>query len=138
MSRRDTYHYVVKNALIREGWTITHDPYYFEIEPKLSSDIGAERTIAAEKDHEKIVVEVKSFRQESQVVELEKAMGQYGIYQDLLHDQDPDREFYLAVPFHAFNNVFSKKVGKIALRVFGVNLIIYSLSEDEPLVWKKR
>lgn len=30
MSRRDTYHYIVKHALIREGWTITHDPYYFE------------------------------------------------------------------------------------------------------------
>ncbi len=31
MSRRDTYHYVVTDALIREGWTITHDPYTFDI-----------------------------------------------------------------------------------------------------------
>ncbi|GAK55505.1 hypothetical protein U27_02339 [Candidatus Vecturithrix granuli] len=29
MSRKDTYHPLVKEALIREGWTITHDPYYF-------------------------------------------------------------------------------------------------------------
>jgi hypothetical protein len=27
MSRRDIYHNTVKQALIQEGWTITHDPY---------------------------------------------------------------------------------------------------------------
>ncbi|MCP4397416.1 MAG: hypothetical protein GY801_08990, partial [bacterium] len=61
MSRRDTYHYVVKDALIREGWTITHDPYTFDTEPQLSTDLGAERTIAAEKGEDKIAVEIKSF-----------------------------------------------------------------------------
>ena len=49
MSRRDMYHNVVKDALIREGWTITHDPYTFDTEPQLAADLGAERTIAAKK-----------------------------------------------------------------------------------------
>ena len=30
MPRKDTFHNVVKNALIKDGWTITHDPYTLE------------------------------------------------------------------------------------------------------------
>jgi hypothetical protein len=43
--------------------------------------LGAERTLAAERGNEKIAVEIKSFLSESQVTELERAVGQYGIYQ---------------------------------------------------------
>ena len=28
---KDLYHNVVKNALINEGWTVTHDPYPLKI-----------------------------------------------------------------------------------------------------------
>ncbi len=42
MSRRDMYHNIVKEALIREGWEITHDPYNFDAAPKFSTDIGAD------------------------------------------------------------------------------------------------
>jgi hypothetical protein len=27
MPRRDIYHDVVKNAPVKDGWTITHDPF---------------------------------------------------------------------------------------------------------------
>ncbi len=75
MSRRDTYHEIVKQALIKEGWTITHDPYVFDSDPQLATDLGAERLIAAERETEKIAVEIKSFLNQSQVVDLEKAIG---------------------------------------------------------------
>ena len=56
MSRRDKYHNTVKHALLREGWIITHDPYYFvNTDPQLSTDMGAERLIAAENATQKIV-----------------------------------------------------------------------------------
>ena len=133
MSRRDKYHDVVKNALIREGWTITHDPYYFvDTDPQLSTDIGAERLIAAENATQKIVVEVKSFLEESQVVELEKAIGQYGLYRRFLARQAP---LYLAVPQHAFEDIFSRQVGREAIEEFHLRLFVYSLLENEPLVW---
>lgn len=91
MSRKDTYHDVVKYALSLEGWTISHDPYFLQSDPKLSIDLGAQRTIAAEKGREKIAVEIKSFIADSQVTELERAIGQYGIYQELLQIQEPER-----------------------------------------------
>jgi XisH protein len=135
MSRRDTYHDVVKYALIREGWTISHDPYFLQSDPKLSIDLGIQSTIAAEKGCEKIAVEIKSFIADSQVTELERAIGQYGIYQELLQIQEPDRELYLAVPIDAFENIFSRQVGKLAIKKFQLKLIVFSFSEEE-LLWK--
>ncbi|KOR31851.1 hypothetical protein TI05_11005 [Achromatium sp. WMS3] len=136
MSRKDTYHELVKNTLSQEGWIITHDPYIFETDPKLSTDLGAERLIAAERGIEKIAVEIKSFVTESQVVELEKAVGQYGIYAELLKTQEADRTLFLAVPTTAFENILSRQVGKIAVQRFCIKLIIYSIAKKEPLIWK--
>ena len=56
MSRGDRYHDIVKRALIREGWTISHDPYVLNTDPKLAIDLGAERMIAAEREYEEIAV----------------------------------------------------------------------------------
>ena len=48
--------------IIEEGWNITHDPYQIDIGfTDLYIDLGAERLIAAEKDSEKIAIEIKSF-----------------------------------------------------------------------------
>ncbi len=135
MSRRDTYHYVVKQALQQEGWTITHDPYTFETDPPLSTDLGAERLLAAEKDTEKIAVEIKSFISDSQVGELEKAAGQYRLYRRALAIQEPERTLVLAVPIHAFADIFHRQVGLLAMEEFEFNLVVYSLVPGEPLQW---
>ena len=78
MSRRDIYHNTVKQALQKDGWTITHDPFPLEIGRKrLSVDLGAEKLISAKKSKRRIVVEVKSFIGQSDVKDLEQALGQY-------------------------------------------------------------
>ena len=100
-----------------------------------STDIGAERLMAAENATQKIVVEVKSFLEESQVVELEKAIGQYGLYRRFLARQAPERILYLAVPRHAFEDIFSRQVGREAIEEFHLLLFVYSLLENEPLIW---
>ena len=135
MSRRDTYHQIVKNALIREGWTITHDPYMFRSDPELSTDLGAERTIAAERAGEKIAIEIKSFLYGSQVSEFEKTIGQYELYQWLLQDQEPDRELYVAVPTYAYDGILSKAVGQMAVKKLRMKLIVYTISEEGGLQW---
>nr|WP_271254365.1 element excision factor XisH family protein [Pseudanabaena sp. Chao 1811] len=59
MPARDIYHNTVKTALEKDGWTITHDPFPLQIGKKrLSVDLGAERLISAEKNLQKIVVEM--------------------------------------------------------------------------------
>lgn len=72
MPAKDLYHDVVRNALIKEVWTVTHDPLRLQWGPKdLYVDLGAERLLAAEKPGHKIAVEVKSFVGPSIVADLE-------------------------------------------------------------------
>jgi Holliday junction resolvase-like predicted endonuclease len=62
MPAKNIYHNTVKNALIKEGWTITDDPLFIQFgEVDMYIDIGAERIIAAEKENQKIAIEIKSF-----------------------------------------------------------------------------
>jgi len=59
---KDLYHNAVRHGLERKGWTITHDPLEIDFgEVLLKIDLGAEQLIAAEKQDEKIAVEIKSF-----------------------------------------------------------------------------
>jgi hypothetical protein len=76
MPARDILHDVVKEALIKEGWTITNDPFLvaFGIR-KVYVDLGAERLLAAERGTDQIVVEVKSFLGASRMADLEQALG---------------------------------------------------------------
>jgi XisH protein len=60
---RDIFHDLVKEALIADGWLITDDPLTLltRIEGGISTDLGAEKIIVAEKGVTRIAVEVKSF-----------------------------------------------------------------------------
>lgn len=138
MARRDKFYQIVWDALEAEGWTITHEEYVFDADPQLSTDLGAERLLAAERQLEKIAVEIKSFLQDSQVAELEKAIGQYGLYRKLLESQEPNRKLYLAVPRHAYEDIFGRQVGKLAIEVFELQLIVYDVAQQEPLLWAKQ
>ena len=62
MPARDFYHDAVRNALIKDDWMITDDPYPLKLGQKdLFIDLGAEKILAAEKGSDKIAVEIKSF-----------------------------------------------------------------------------
>lgn len=62
MPAKDLYHDRVKTALIKDGWTITNDPYFIKYEDaELYADLAAEKPLSAERQGQKIVVEIKSF-----------------------------------------------------------------------------
>ncbi len=85
MPAKDIYHNSVKNALEKESWHITNDPFILRWGARdLYIDLGAQKLIAAEKSGHKIAVEVKSFISASPVADLEKALGQYILYYDIL------------------------------------------------------
>lgn len=57
MPAKDIYHDAVKNALIKDGWIITADPYYIIYgKLRLVADLGAERTLSAQREDQNIVV----------------------------------------------------------------------------------
>ena len=84
MPAKDFYHKTVRNALVKEEWTITHDPLTLKLGKKdFYVDLGANQLLAAEKVDRKIAVEIKSFTGRSDIDDLEKALGQYVLYQDI-------------------------------------------------------
>ena len=60
-------------------------------------DLGAERLIAAERNLERIAVEVKSFLAASTIYEFHLAIGQCFSYRIAIREQQPERQLYLAV-----------------------------------------
>jgi hypothetical protein len=136
MSRRDIYHNTVKQALQKDGWTITHDPFPLEIGRKrLSADLGAEKLISAQKRQKQIVVEVKSFVGQSDVRDLEQALGQYILYQQILDEMSIARLLYLAVPQRTFNSVFEVELGQILLKRKIIRLLVFNDDQEVIVQW---
>jgi hypothetical protein len=136
MPARDIYHDAVKNALIKDGWTITHDPFVLRWGTiDVYIDLGAEQLLAAERQGLKIAVEVKSFVGRSDVDDLEKALGQYILYHDILSKREPERVLYLAVHEEVFLGIFEEAVGKLLLENERVKLIVFDRRREDILRW---
>lgn len=136
MPAKDTYHEIVKNALVKDGWTITHDPLKLKWGTKdMYVDLGAERLLAAEKGEQQIAVEIKSFVGLSEVNDLENAMGKYVVYHSVMTRTEPNRVLYLAVHQEAFSDVFEDPLGKLLLEDYGVKLIVFDSQKEEILKW---
>ena len=75
---KDIFHQQVKEALINDGWEITHDPYILRAEEiEYEVDLGAEQLIAASRNTEKVLIEIKSFLRQSKTYEMHQALGQF-------------------------------------------------------------
>ena len=136
MPAKDIYHNTVKNALIKDGWTITHDPLLIRLTRKrLYVDLGAERLIAAERGTEKIAIEVKSFTRASDMKDLEEALGQFVLYAHLLMRHEPDRTLYLAVPEEVRKSVFEEEAGQILIQDGLIRLFSFNPTQEEIIQW---
>lgn len=136
MSAKDTFHNQVRDALEKEGWTITHDPYPLKIgRRKAFIDLAAEMPLAAEKDGLRIAVEIKSFLGQSPLDDLEDALGQYGIYRAILELRDPERTLYLALPSNTREMLLDERDFRHILREFETRLIFFDPLAQEALTW---
>jgi len=136
MPAKDIYHDTAKNALIKDGWTITHDPYVLRWgTTDVFIDLGAEQLFAAERPGQKIAVEVKSFVGRSDVDDLEKALGQYILYHDILSKREPERVLYLAVHEEVFLGIFEEAIGRLLLENQRLKLLVFDRREEVILRW---
>jgi hypothetical protein len=136
MPALDIYHETVKKALIKDGWTITHDPLSLKIGKKdIFIDIAAEKILVAEKKGQKIAVEVKSFVGTSEVEDLKNALGQYVLYEKILKHQLSERILYLAIRETIFNRLFSEEIGQILLEDNTLKLIVFNPEKEVITKW---
>ncbi len=136
MPAKDIYHDTVKNALIKDGWTITNDPLSLKIGKKdIFIDIAAEKLLVAEKQGKKIAVEVKSFVGTSEVEDLKNALGQYVLYEKILKRKLSERILYLAIRETIFNRLFTEEIGQILLEDNTIKLIIFDPEQEVITKW---
>lgn len=136
MPAKDAFH-VVKTALEKEGWLITHDPYALQAGTlELYVDLGAEKVIAAEKQGQKIAVEIKSFLSPSKITELYAALGQFIIYRIALQKQEANRTLYLAVPSTVYNEFFILPFIQSVIQSNQLCLLIYNIEQEAIEQWQ--
>ncbi|MDZ7959014.1 MAG: XisH family protein [Aulosira sp. DedQUE10] len=136
MPAKDIYHDTVKLSLIKDGWTITNDPLLLQYGTKdLFVDLGAEKILAAEKSGKKIAVEIKSFISPSPMNDLEKAIGQYILYKNILEETEKDRLLYLAVTNITYKDIFAEPIGKLVIQKNNLRLMIFNSNKQEIEEW---
>ncbi|MEZ2229965.1 MAG: XisH family protein [Microcoleus sp.] len=146
MPARDSIHNIVKQAIVKDGWQITDDPYVISYgERFLFVDLGATesssldridgRFIGAEYQNSRIAIEIKEFRGPSRIANLEQAIGQYIVYQLLLKQVDPERQVYLAIPDTIYYDLFSEPIGELVIAEIPLKLVIIDLKKTEVKQW---
>jgi hypothetical protein len=137
MPALDIYHNAVKNALIGEGWAITHDPLHLRWGRKdMYVDLGAKRLILAEREVQKIAVEVKSFISDSEMQAFRDAIGQFAIYRSVLRRTYPEYALFLAVRDVTYHALFEEPIGQLMIEDENLKLIVFDAEKEEILQWK--
>jgi hypothetical protein len=137
MPAKNIYHDAVVEALKADGWTITADPLTVTYGlRRLFVDLAAERTvIAAERKDERIAVEVQSFLGDSDIENLQHAVGQYVVYRLLLDEIEESRHLYLAVPDDVYTGILSEPLGQLVLADLKMRLLVFNPSTRGITQW---
>ena len=127
---------MVRIALEKEQWQITDDPLRLEVGgTKFEIDLGAQQLLAAERDQEKIAVEIKTFLSDSPLTDYHAALGQFLNYRLALEISDPTRILYLAVPVVAYETFFKREFAQISLERYQIKQIIYDPIQEVIVQW---
>jgi len=140
MPAKDHYHGACVRALEKDGWIITHDPLTVPVgKTDLLIDLGAERVVAAERNGERIAVEIKSFLRLSVVQDLKEAVGQYILYEGALAEspENVGRTLFLAIREETYDAVFEEAIGQMLLRHSHVRMIVFDPVQEVIIRWKK-
>ncbi len=133
---KNRFHDVVKIALEKEDWQITDDPYEINVDDvDFEIDLAAEQLLAAEREHQKIAVEIKSFISPSNVSDFHTALGQFLNYRDALETIEPDRLLYLAVRVPIYETFFQRRFIVAAVQRYQIRLIIYDVQQEVIVQW---
>ena len=137
MPAKDLYHDIVVVALAADGWKVTDDQLYLGYGDRdLWVDLGAERLpLTAEKQVERIAVEIKGFLNPSPVDDLQTAIGQFNMYRDVLAETESDRFLYLAITQRAWEGIFSEPLGQLMLERQRLRLIVFDAKTERIIKW---
>ena len=136
MSAKDKIHNIVKQAIINDGWVITHDPFTIAYgDDTVFADLAAERPFTAERNGEKIIVEIKSFVGRSSIQDFKTALGQYMLYLPAIGKLVPEYKLYVAISEATYFSDLQRDIIKLAVEAYQLPLIVVNLGKQEVTKW---
>ena len=137
MPAKDFFHKTVKTSLEKDGWIITDENLFIEVEDvDFYIDLTAEKILVAQKTGKKIAVEVKSFLGASDVTEFHSALGQCLNYRSALRLTEPDRTLYLAIPEDVYKEFFIRRFIQRVIVEHQLKLLIFNPTQEEIVQWR--
>jgi hypothetical protein len=133
---RDLIHKACREALEKDGWTITQDP--FILRPgglRMEIDLAAEQIFAAERGVERILIEVKSFIGKSKLTDFYEAKGKYDLYKRGLKWSKIDRKRCLAVEKRVYESFFQKPLIAETIEEEHIALIVFDAETEIIEQW---
>ena len=136
MPRKDQIHDAVKNALVKAGWTITNDPFRIHYEDlDVYADLRVEKVEGTNGARQALVIEIKSFLDDSAIHSLEVALGQYMTYRTFLNEVAPEHALYLAIGDTIYRSQFQRKSFQLIVRENQVGVIVVDVLQEEIVAW---
>jgi len=134
---KDLVHQSAKNALIKDNWIITHDPYKITFGGvNMAVDLGADKLIGATKNKQKIAVEIKSFLEQSSAIsQFHTALGQFINYRTVINKKEPERILYLAIPDFSYNSFFTLEFTQLMVHENNLKLIVFDPEKEVIIQW---
>jgi len=133
---KDVFHNHVKEALIKDGWQITKDPFVLKTNfISYEIDLAAERLIAATRENEEILVEIKSFLRQSKTYEMHAALGQFQTYLLGIQELKINKKLYLAIPEAIYLDFFQQPFIQKLVAHYQLNLIVFDPIKKEIVQW---
>jgi XisH protein len=136
MPEKDVFHDVVKKALQKEGWKITHDLLTLDISgQELSIYLGAEKSRDVSKESRKIAVSVKSFVRSTSLLKYQLTLVKFLNDRELLKRIEGDRSLYLAVPMQNYRRFLHEESLRNSLNEAQVKTIVFNPIEGAIDRW---
>ena len=136
ITAKEHYHSAVVNALTKENWAITANP--FDLEQGRTSyglDWSEEKVIGAKKNDTQIAITVEEFLTSSPVSEFHLAMGRYMNYRMILDSTDPACLLYLAAPADTYSSFFVGQFPQAVVRQHKLKLLFYDPKCEVVTQW---
>jgi XisH protein len=139
MPTQDLYHDVVRDALRKDGWRITHTALQLNARAEASAGEPWEGPwLIADKDERKVAVAVSSFVGRSNLADILQTWRQLALSRSRLHAMDSDRVVYLAVRQATYSACFGGTEGNLLLEKEHMQLLVFDPRAEVIVQWVPR
>ena len=136
MPLQDLYHDVVRDALRKDGWRITHTALQLKARAEASAgELWEGPWLIADKDERKVAVAVSSFVGRSSPEDILQTWRQLALSRSRLYTMDSDRVVYLAVRQATYSACFGGTEGDLLLEKEHMQLIVFDPRAEAIVQW---